>query len=143
MLGLCIEVRPTGFKAWRFRYRFGEKGRMIDLGTYPQISLQDARKERDKQRDIVAKGSDPADVRRQDKAFALVSADDSFEAVAREWMRTKAKWSLATRAKALWLFETYAFPGSGCGQYETSRRQRCLSSFDVLRAWVSSRQRDV
>jgi hypothetical protein len=76
MLGLCIEVRPTGFKAWRFRYRFGGKGRMLDLGTYPHMSLQDARKERDKQRELVAKGSDPSDVRRQDKAFALVSADD-------------------------------------------------------------------
>jgi integrase len=113
MLGLCIEVRPTGFKAWRFRYRFGGKGRMIDLGTYPQMSLQDARKERDRQRELVAKGSDPSDVRRQDKAFALVSADDSFEAVAREWMRTKAKWSPATRVKALWLFETYGFPWIG------------------------------
>jgi integrase len=102
MLGLCIEVRPTGFKAWRFRYRFGGKGRMLDLGTYPQMSLQD-----------VAKGTDPSDVRRQDKAFALVSADDSFEAVAREWMRTKAKWSCATRVKAIWIFETYAFPWLG------------------------------
>ena len=113
MLGLCIEVRPTGFKAWRFQYRFGGKGRMLDLGTYPQMSLQDARKARDRQRDLVAKGSDPVDVRRQDKASALVSVDDSFEAVAREWMRTKAKWSPATRTKALWLFETYTFPWIG------------------------------
>ncbi len=67
MLGLCIEVRPTGFKAWRFRYRFGGKGRMLDLGTYPQMSLQDARKERDRQRDVVAKGIDPADVRRHER----------------------------------------------------------------------------
>lgn len=113
MLGLCIEVRPTGFKAWRFRYRFGGKGRMLDLGTYPQMSLQDARKERDRQRDLVAKGSDPADVRRQDKALALASADDSFEAIAREWMQRMAKWAPVTRAKALWLFETYAFPWIG------------------------------
>jgi integrase len=113
MLGLCIEVRPTGFKAWRFPYRFGGKGRMLDLGTYPQMSLQDARKERDKQRELVAKGNDPSDVRRQDKAFALVSADDSFEAIAREWMRTRGKWRPATRDKAFWLFETYAFPWIG------------------------------
>nr|WP_233260208.1 Arm DNA-binding domain-containing protein [Luteibacter sp. OK325] len=23
MLGLCIEVRPTGSRTWRLRYRFG------------------------------------------------------------------------------------------------------------------------
>ncbi|MGF6712264.1 integrase [Luteibacter sp. W1I16] len=43
----------------------------------------------------------------------MLSADDGFEAIAREWMRTKAKWSPATRDKAIWLFETYALPWIG------------------------------
>ena len=89
MHGLCLEIRPTGARSWRFRYRFAGKANMLDLGDYPAMSLQDARRERDKQRDLLARGSDPADVRRQAKALALVAAEDNFEAVAREWIATK------------------------------------------------------
>ncbi len=113
MAGLCIEIRPSGFKAWRFRYRFAGRAKMLDLGEYPLVSLQDARKDRDRQRDLLAQGIDPSDARRQARVLAQVAADDSFEGVAREWMSKQGKWSDATRAKALWLFETYAFPWIG------------------------------
>lgn len=97
MDGLCIEVRPSGRKAWRFRYRFGGKANMLDLGQYPLVSLQEARKERDKQRDLLERGMDSADVRRQEKLLAQVAADDSFKGVTQEWKLTKKKWSEATR----------------------------------------------
>ena len=45
--GLCIEVRPTGAKLWRYRYRHGGKPNMFALGEYPVMSLAEARAERD------------------------------------------------------------------------------------------------
>ena len=30
--GLCIEVRPSGSKIWRYRYRFAAKANMLSLG---------------------------------------------------------------------------------------------------------------
>jgi len=113
MAGLCSGSRPTGARAWRFRYRFAGKANMLHLGDYPAMSLQDARRERDRQKDLLAKGLDPADARRQARVLAQVAADDSFEGVAREWMRTQGKWADSTREKTLWLFETYAFPWIG------------------------------
>lgn len=113
MAGLCLEIRPTGSRSWRFRYRFAGKANMLDLGDYPAMSLQDARRERDRQRDLLARGLDPADARRQAKALALVAAEDSFEAVAREWIGTQKKWAESTLEKTLWLFENYAFPWVG------------------------------
>ena len=44
--GLCIEVRPDGGRSWRYRYRFAGSARMLSLGTYPQVSLAEARKRR-------------------------------------------------------------------------------------------------
>ena len=41
--GLCLEVKPTGKKFWRYRYRFEGKATMLGLGTYPVMSLADAR----------------------------------------------------------------------------------------------------
>ncbi|SEO64293.1 Phage integrase family protein [Luteibacter sp. UNC138MFCol5.1] len=113
MEGLCLEVRPTGARAWRYRYRFLGKANMLHLGDYPAMSLQEARRERDRQRDLLARGVDPADVRRQAKVLAQVAADDSFEGVAREWMSKQGKWSDATRSKVVWMLETYAFPWIG------------------------------
>lgn len=139
MLGLCIEVRPTGFKAWRFRYRFGGKGRMLNLGTYPQMSLQDARKERDKQRELVAKGNDPSDVRRQDKAFALVSADDSFEAIAREWMRTRGSGSRQPAIRRSGFSRLTRSPGSASDPLGRSLRRKCSYSYAGPKAWGNSR----
>ena len=37
--GLCIEVRPSGSKFWRYRYRFLTKAKMLTIGQYPEITL--------------------------------------------------------------------------------------------------------
>ncbi len=41
--GLCLEVRPSGGKFWRFRYRYLTKANMLTIGQYPEVSLAEAR----------------------------------------------------------------------------------------------------
>jgi hypothetical protein len=41
--GLYLEVSPRGGKWWRLKYRFAGKERRLSLGTYPQVSLKEAR----------------------------------------------------------------------------------------------------
>lgn len=48
--GLYLEVRPNGGKWWRFKYRYGGKEKLISLGTYPDVSLKEARERRDEAR---------------------------------------------------------------------------------------------
>ena len=45
--GLNLNVRPSGSKAWYLRYRENGKGRTLVLGSYPAMSLSDARSKRD------------------------------------------------------------------------------------------------
>ncbi|MCE2917796.1 MAG: integrase arm-type DNA-binding domain-containing protein [Rubrivivax sp.] len=98
--GLHLEARPTGSGWWRFRYwRDGREG-MLSLGTYPEVSLKDARLRRDEARKLVAAGIDPGEARKADKAARVeareaeeleaagLPAVGSFEAVAREWLDT-------------------------------------------------------
>ena len=40
---LSLEISLTDGKRWRFRYRFQGKAKMISLGTYPSVSLKEAR----------------------------------------------------------------------------------------------------
>lgn len=57
--GLAIEVKPSGVKVWRFRYRFDGKASMMSLGSYPIVTLADARSKRDEARALLASGINP------------------------------------------------------------------------------------
>lgn len=109
--GLCLLVQPNGAKWWRFRYRWAGKEQMLSLGTYPDTSLADARKEREKARQDLANDINPADARRTASA-----PERTFEAVARHWLAKLAKKvrlgkrSVKTLKKATWALETYVFP---------------------------------
>ena len=58
--GLCIEVRPSGAKVWRYRYRHSGKASMITLAEYPIMSLGETRAERDRLRALVKGGAHSA-----------------------------------------------------------------------------------
>ena len=58
-LGLFLLVQPTGGKLWRLKYRVDGKEKKLGLGTYPEVSLSDARKRRDDARELVAAGVRP------------------------------------------------------------------------------------
>jgi integrase len=82
--GLFLLVSPSGGKWWRFKYRFGGKEKLMSLGTYPEVSLAQARGRRDEGRKQVADGVDPSQARKASKETKLVN-EVTFEAVAREW----------------------------------------------------------
>ena len=50
--GLSLQIDPNGSKGWRFRYRFDGKAKMLSLGTYPKVSLSDARKTRHEAQEV-------------------------------------------------------------------------------------------
>lgn len=89
--GLCIEVRPTGSKIWRYRYRFGGKASMLTFGEYPMVALAEARAKREKARALLKAGSDPGQVARIQRAAQLEVAGNTFEVVAKELLEKRAK----------------------------------------------------
>jgi hypothetical protein len=63
--GLYLLLTPSGGRLWRFKYRFpprtpNNKEKSISLGTYPEVSLDQARERRDAARRDVANGIDPS-----------------------------------------------------------------------------------
>lgn len=57
--GLRIVVRPTGVKVWQMKYKVDGKEKTLTIGRYPEISLKDARNERDDARAKLRNGIDP------------------------------------------------------------------------------------
>ncbi|WEJ62193.1 tyrosine-type recombinase/integrase [Thiomicrorhabdus lithotrophica] len=61
--GLVIEVKPSGVKAWRYRYRFDGKATMLALGNYPKVTLLEARRLRDEVRLLLDQGINPKEAK--------------------------------------------------------------------------------
>jgi integrase len=113
--GLFVELRQGGGKWWRLRYSVGGKEKMLSLGTYPEVSLREAREKRDEARVQLARGVDPSEVRKAKRyAMAASTAGDTFEAVAREWYQKQLpKWSEVHKKKVIYLLEKNIFPALG------------------------------
>ena len=54
--GLFLIVSPAGGKSWRFKYRFGERERLLILGKFPELGLVAAREARTKAAELLAQG---------------------------------------------------------------------------------------
>ncbi|MCX9070633.1 tyrosine-type recombinase/integrase [Citrobacter portucalensis] len=109
--GLSLLIEPNGSRGWRFRYRFDGKPKMISLGTYPDVTLNDARLKRDDARKQVAGGINPSDVRKEDKLAKQGRNENTFEAIAREWYAKRIdRWSESYGEEMMKTFEADVFP---------------------------------
>jgi integrase len=113
--GLHLLVKPSGSKLWRFRYRFAGRENMLAFGAYPSVSLVEARSKREEARKLLADGKDPAVKRKLDKIAAATAAQNTFGAVADEYLANMEanRASQATLAKNRWLLEDLAAPLAG------------------------------
>lgn len=92
--GLYLSVTPNGSKLWRYRYRLDGKENLFAIGEYPTISLTDARKARDAAQALVKQGLNPSHARRAEIKSVVAENQNTFQAVAREWMEHSADdWS--------------------------------------------------
>jgi integrase len=105
--GLQLWVHPKGYKLWRLAYRYAGKQKPLALGSYPDVGLAMARDQRDKARDLLRSGKDPADHRRAERATRRIAAANTFESIADELIARKRKEgrSNATLEKVTWLLK--------------------------------------
>jgi integrase len=85
--GLYLQVEPSGAKLWRYKYRFGGKEKLLALGKYPDVPLQEARRRHQEARGQLAQGIDPVAVKIATKTTKQELAKNSLDAVAREWFK--------------------------------------------------------
>ena len=87
---LYIEVAPTGQKRWRWKYRFAGKESMLGFGSYPAVSLAEARRKRDAGRLLLNSGKNPSAHARMARLETIERAANSFSAIAAEWFDQNA-----------------------------------------------------
>ncbi|MGP3135247.1 tyrosine-type recombinase/integrase [Serratia nematodiphila] len=112
--GLSLLINTDGSKGWRFRYRYAGKAKLMSFGTYPLVTLADAREKRGEARKQVANGIDPVAEKKAQKLAQKLAVENSFEAISREWHTNKAdRWTLAYREEIMRTFEQDVFPYIG------------------------------
>jgi integrase len=146
--GLFLLVNPNGSKLWRLRYRLDGKEKKLSIGAYPEVGLSDARDRAAKARKQLAQGLNPQAEKDREKLTAKLSRENTFRAVADEWLAKQAREGRAdaTMEKNRWLLElAYAALGSrpiaeitapellsvlrkveARGRHETARRLRAI-----------------
>lgn len=60
--GFTIRVMPSGFKSWLYLYAINGKRRCMNLGQYPDVTLETARDKFEAARKLVKNGIDPLEV---------------------------------------------------------------------------------
>jgi integrase len=112
--GMYLLVSKAGGKLWRLKYRVDGREKVLCIGSYPDLSLKEARELRDKARNQLANGIDPSAEKQAKKASHAQSHADSFELIAREWFATRMVDKSEThKARALSILTTYLFPYIG------------------------------
>ena len=115
-----------GSHGWRLDYAFAGRRKTLSLGTYPEVSLAEARQKADEARRLARQGTDPSAVRQQRRDAQkrehaiekLIAAGqphpESFEAVAREWYaKQKSTWAPSHSEKIIRRLERDVFPWIG------------------------------
>jgi len=89
--GLQLLIKPSGSKIWHLRYTnpITKNKTTLSFGSYPSVSLANARTQRKEARELLAQNIDPKKHREEElqkKRFAL---NNSFKSVFDEWFAIK------------------------------------------------------
>jgi integrase len=112
--GMYLQVSPAGSKRWFLKYRIAGVEKQLALGSYPAVSLADARKARDAAKLQKSAGLDPVQVRKVEKLKSRRADGDTFKAIALEWYGKQAPlWSESHAGRMLRQLERDLFPWIG------------------------------
>ncbi|MGH8417876.1 MAG: tyrosine-type recombinase/integrase [Pseudomonas sp.] len=149
--GLSLAVSPTGGKSWHFRYYWAEKQKRMSLGTYPEVSLRDARVLRDGARVLLTKGVNPRVHRKQKRQFVQLADQSTFKVVFDKWVVHRSlvlkEGRQSTLSQIQRIFAKDVLPALGrCSIYDIQRpdlldvlarieRRKALTTAEKVRTW--------
>ncbi len=112
--GLSLVITPNGRRYWRYNYRFAGKQKTLALGTFPEITLSEARNLHREAYNQVLDNIDPSVARKNEKVMRNLSAINTFEAIANEWLDAyMIDKTEGTKARAVGILKNDIFPSIG------------------------------
>lgn len=112
--GLWLSVSSSGSKSWVFQFTRDGRVRQMGIGSYPALSLAQARERAHALRSQVRAGADPIQAKRADRKAAIQRAADSqtFREAATEYIADQSSGWKNAKSEEQWTasLETYAMP---------------------------------
>ncbi|TAU29785.1 DUF4102 domain-containing protein [Rhizobium ruizarguesonis] len=108
--GLYLYVSAAGGKSWRLDYNFFGKRKTLTIGSYPSVTLAEARSQRDEAKRKLAEGIDPSLAKKRHQLEAKAAAGNTFGLVADEFIEKlrRDKRAEPTITKNTWMLKVLA-----------------------------------
>lgn len=128
--GLYLEIKPTGSKLWRYRYRIAGKENVFAAGEYcpppdletseqaavrrqsGRLTLADARVGREEWRGMVKRGVHPSHQRKIEQSRQVSESRNTFEAVLHDWVATR-HWAESSKSNRMSQINNHLLPAFG------------------------------
>jgi integrase len=114
--GLALRVKPNGSKLWVFNYfrPYTKKRTTLSFGSYPALSLADARNKRNTAKELLAKDIDPQEHRDEISRLNDIAHSNTLEHIANKWLELKKTTVSGNHAMDTWRsLELHIFPNLG------------------------------
>ncbi|ARF50973.1 tyrosine-type recombinase/integrase [Pantoea stewartii] len=120
--GLYLYIPASGKKVWQLRFKLDGKEKILTVGKYPHVSLQEARDKAWQARKDVADGIDPVRTKKRSEK------DNSFSVIYKEWYAHKRQvWSEGYATELQRMFETDILPLIGAMEMDEIEPMALLS----------------
>lgn len=115
--GLYLLIKKNGSKIWRFNYinPLSNKRALVSFGSYPEVTLQQARQKRDEYRSLVSQKIDPHAHFNSIQQLAISENENTFKKVAEKWYQQQESREITkgTLQRIINSLENYIFPTLG------------------------------
>ncbi|WP_439238384.1 integrase arm-type DNA-binding domain-containing protein [Lonepinella sp. BR2919] len=142
--GLFLLIKNNGVKNWRMRYKrpITKKENEVSLGNFPEVSLQQARKQRDEFLALLAENIDPLEYRKEQELAEIRKAENTFKIICSKWFnldsnsttekqKTDAffKWRNQPLGRDLTLSKSFIYNGKAWLDYSDEELKRDIVKF--------------
>lgn len=107
--GLTIIVRPTGTKAWQYRYKLNGSTNTYTIGTVGTIKSSKAREKCQEVKKLIQKGINPNQQKKSEIQTNVEEGKNTFQAIAEDWY-AKQTWTEKHAKNIKSRLEKDAFP---------------------------------
>lgn len=114
--GLQLRVKPNGSKLWLFDYYrpFTKVRTCLSFGSYPEVSIAEARNKRKFARELLAKEIDPKEHRQENDLKKEREHANTLKHIAAQWLEVKKSSVSTDHADDTWRsLELHIFPSLG------------------------------
>jgi integrase len=140
--GLYLVQQPSGHQSWAVRYRAAGRPIKLTLGSWPQLSLHDARAAAAETLKQVKLGNDPARARQDAKVKADAAKADTLTAVCENYLKREGG-KLRTLDQRISILRRLIYPVLGDKPIGSIKRSEIVAMLDKIEDHNGPRAADV